>query len=57
MWSADMNRCVACPRVATCDDRKEIVKTMSALIVRINESETEDSPSGLIIVACQQKPQ
>jgi hypothetical protein len=57
MWSADMNRCVACPAAAGCEDRKEIMKVILPLIVRINEGETENSPSGLIIVACQQKSQ
>lgn len=57
MFTVDMNRCPACPDKDTCQDRKEIVTTLSALAMKLNTDPAHvDGPGdGIIIVACHQR--
>lgn len=59
MWTADANRCPACPEKETCADRKKIIPALSELVHTLNTDPAyTDSPGdGIIVMACQHRSQ
>lgn len=59
MWTADANRCPACPAKETCTDRTTIIPALSKLVHQLNTDPAfADSPGdGIIVMACQYRPQ
>ncbi len=54
MWTVEMNRCITCPLVDTCEDRKKILVALSQLTTTINTDPNRvTGGKGVIIVACR----